>query len=141
VSIRLASTDEDIAACHGVMRELRPHLDAKAFFTRVRRQQQSGYQLAMLEAAGRVVCVAGYRLGENLAWGRFLYVDDLVTLADARSVGHGRRMLDWLRGQARQAGCQQLHMDSGVQRREAHRFYLREGLCHTSLHFAQSLQD
>lgn len=141
MSIRLASTDEDIAACHGVMRELRPHLNAQAFFTRVRRQQQSGYRLAMLEAAGRVVCVAGYRLGENLAWGRFLYVDDLVTLADARSRGHGRQMLDWLREQARQAGCQQLHLDSGVQRREAHRFYLREGLSHTSLHFAQSLQD
>ena len=29
------------------------------------------------------------RLGENLAWGRYLYVDDLVTLPAQRSLGHG----------------------------------------------------
>lgn len=68
------------------------------------------------------------RLGENLAWGRFLYVDDLVTLPERRSAGHGAALLRWLLEHARRAGRDELHLDSGIQREDAQRFYRREGL-------------
>ncbi|GMR05632.1 MAG: hypothetical protein BMS9Abin25_0207 [Gammaproteobacteria bacterium] len=35
-------------------------------------------------------------MGNNLAWGRFLYVDDLVTSSSAWSQGHGSPLLAWL---------------------------------------------
>lgn len=91
--IRPASTDADIAACFPVMVQLRPRLAAGEFVARVRAQMEQGYRLAALREAGAVRAVAGYRTGLNLAWGRFLYVDDLVTAADARSRGHGRALL------------------------------------------------
>lgn len=134
--IQLAQTDNEILACHPVMAELRPHVAADGFVARVRGQQQAGYRLAYLQTDGEVVAVAGFRLGENLAWGRFLYVDDLVTAASRRSRGYGAAMLAWLRGQASDAGCAQLHLDSGSQRVDAHRFYEREGLPKTGFHFA-----
>lgn len=137
--IRLAASAADIAACYPVMRELRPQLDADEFTGRVQRQQADGYRLACLETAAGIVAVAGFRLGENLAWGRHLYVDDLVTLPAHRSAGHGRALLAWLRDYALQAGCGQLHLESGVQRKDAHRFYEREGMAVTSLHFAETL--
>ncbi len=40
-------------------------------------------------------------------------------------------MISWLKSHARQLGCNQLHLDSGVQRFSAHRFYLREGFIRT----------
>ncbi|CAA9438992.1 MAG: Histone acetyltransferase HPA2 and related acetyltransferases [uncultured Rubrobacteraceae bacterium] len=49
--------------------------------------------------------MTGFRIVEFLAYGRFLYVDDLVTAKDARSEGHGERMLDRLTGVAREEGC------------------------------------
>jgi GNAT superfamily N-acetyltransferase len=85
------------------------------------------------------VAVAGFRVGESLAWGRFLYVDDLVTLPAHRSQGYGSGLLAWLRAYAAQAGCGQLHLDSGVQRKDAHRFYEREGMTAAALHFAQTI--
>ena len=141
--IRLAETDDEIEACHGVMRQLRPHHDDPgAFREQVRRQQREGYRLARLtDDTGAVAAVAGYRVGENLAWGRYLYVDDLVTDAAKRSSGHGRRLLAWLAETARQAGCDELHLDSGVQRFAAHRFYLRHGMDITSHHFGQDLRS
>ena len=33
------------------------------------------------------------------------------------------------------AGCAQLHLDSGVQREKAHRFYFREGMGVNAYHF------
>lgn len=139
MSVRLATTDDEILACFPAIAQLRPHLCAEEFVPRVRRQREAGYRLAFLEEEGRVAAVAGFRLLENLAWGRFLYVDDLVTDAAARSRGYGERLLAWLIAEARRNGCDELHLDSGVQRHAAHRFYLRQRMEITSHHFAMKL--
>lgn len=139
MKIAIANTDEEIAACFPVMQELRPHIGAEQFLPRVRAQEQDGYQLAYVENVGEVVAVAGFRLGNNFAWGKFLYVDDLVTRADERSSGHGAALLEWLKTYARQAGCQQIHLDSGLQRERAHAFYKRNAMPISGYHFAASL--
>lgn len=135
MTLRLASSDEEIAACFPVMRQLRPHLTPESFLGRVRAQQQAGYRLAFVEDGGRPVAVAGFRVLETLASGRFLYVDDLVTLDGERSKGYGARLLRWLVDLAASEACQQLELDSGVQRKDAHRFYEREGLKVRGYHF------
>jgi len=138
--IALAETDGDIARCHEVMRFLRPHVQAQSFVERVRRQQSAGYKLAYLEDEGGVRSVAGYRILENLAWGKFLYVDDLVSVESARSAGHGGALFDWLVERARADACDEFHLDSGVQRFGAHRFYLTKRMDITSHHFAFKLR-
>lgn len=140
MSIRLATTDAEIAACYPVMRALRPHVAESQFVARVRRQEQAGYRLAYLEEQGRIMAVAGFRMGENLASGRYLYVDDLVTLTACRSRGHGARLLAWLREQACSEGCRELLLDSGLQRKDAHRFYQREGMAASAFRFSEALQ-
>ena len=139
--VELATTDEAIRRCHGVMRQLRPqHDDPDLFVARVRLQQEEGYSLAVLEHDGSVCAVAGYRYGHNLAWGKYLYVDDFVTDTERRSRGHGKTLLEWLLAQARDHDCDELHLDSGVQRFAAHGFYLRDGgMDITSHHFGVRL--
>jgi GNAT superfamily N-acetyltransferase len=120
------------------MQELRLHVPESEFVSRVRRQQKTGYRLVVVDDDG-IVAVAGFRVLENLAWGRFLYVDDLVTSSKHRSNGYGSRLLTWLREYAVLEGCQQLHLDSGLQREGAHRFYEREGMAKGSFHFIEDL--
>ena len=136
MSIRIATTDSEIAACYSVMRELRPHIVEEQFLVRVREQEKAGYRLVCIQESGRPVAVAGFRIGENLAWGRFLYVDDLVTLPECRSKGYGAELISWLMEQAGEEGCEQMHLDSGIQREEAHRFYEHAGMAKTSFHFS-----
>jgi len=140
MSIRIATTDAEIAACYPVMRELRPQLAEEQFLSRIRAQEKAGYRLAFVEESSAPVAVAGFRVEENLAWGRFLYVDDLVTLATHRSSGYGAALLSWLNEYASAHGCLQLHLDSGIQRRDAHRFYEREGMQMLYLHFARDIK-
>jgi len=137
--IRLANSDEDITRCMPVMQQLRPHIPQADFLPRIRRQMQQGYRLAMLERDSVVIALAGFRLNENLAWGRFLYVDDLITDETRRSSGTGKALLNWLADVARKENCQQLHLDSGVQRLDTHRFYLREGMHIAGHHFTLPL--
>ena len=137
--IRLAETRDEVARCHAVMRELRPHLELSSFVEQVARQRTEGYQLAYLEAEETVQACAGYRILEYLAFGRTLYVDDLVTAEIARSRGFGAELMAWLAAEARATNCAQLHLDSGVQRFGAHRFYLRERMDIIAHHFALKL--
>jgi GNAT superfamily N-acetyltransferase len=135
MEVRLAESDAEITACYPVMRELRPHIAEEAFVPRVRSQMQSGYRLAYAQADAGPVGVAGFRTNESLSWGRFLYVDDLVVLPAVRSQGVGAALLSWLQGYAARTGCGELHLDSGMQRVDAHRFYDRQGMERIGLHF------
>ncbi len=134
-TIGLARSDAEIAAAYPVMRELRADLREAAFVSRVRSQQQGGYLLACLRVAGRPVAVAGFRLGQRLSWGRYPFVEDLVTLPAHRALGYGARLFSWLEDFAARQGCEQIHLDSGLQRRDAHRFYERQGMEPIAYHF------
>ena len=135
----------DTGLAFDAMLALRPHIgDEAAFVRRVDElQRPEGYRLAgsFEEGEERAAAVAGFRLGHNLPWGRYMYVDDLSTLPDARRRGHARAVLDWLVEEARREGCDQLHLDSafGPARADAHRLYYNARLRVDSLHFAREL--
>ncbi|MBB5155166.1 GNAT family N-acetyltransferase [Saccharopolyspora phatthalungensis] len=130
-----------VELAYPAMKELRPHLaDPPDFVARVRLQQAEGYRLiGSFDASGAVVAAAGFRLAHSLAWGRYLYIDDLSTLPAARRQGHARALLRWINDEARRLGCEQLHLDSGTHRHDAHRRYLSSGFIIPALHFSKSI--
>jgi GNAT superfamily N-acetyltransferase len=125
------------------MRALRTDLaDRESFVERVDEvQRPAGYRLvaAFEDGESDAAAVAGFRPGHSLAWGHFLYVDDLSTQPAFRRRGHGRALLEWLLEEGRRLGCDQLHLDSGVglDRADAHRLYLNAGLVVAAHHFAR----
>jgi GNAT superfamily N-acetyltransferase len=134
-----AETDAEIDACFDVMSELRPDLKRDTFLATIRSMQADGYRLAFISENDKPVAAAGYRILSNLHYGKYLYVDDLVTAADTRSTGQGKAMLAWLTDLALAENCVVIHLDSGTQRAEAHKFYFREGFNIASYHFARLL--
>ena len=130
-----------IIRCYPVISQLRPHLREAEFVERISRQRSQGYHLGYLEADSLVRAVAGYRFFDTLPWGRICYVDDLVTDSENRSQAFGRTLFDWVVSRAREAGCDQFHLDSGVQRFDAHRFYLARRLAISCHHFSMPLHN
>lgn len=127
------------------MLHLRPqHRDVAGFTARADAQRATGYRLVAAFEDGReeAAAVAGFRIGENLAWGRFLYVDDLSTDPACRGRGHADALFAWLDAEARRAGCDELHLDSGVgpERETAHRFYFNHELRIASYHFSRAVR-
>ncbi len=139
MTIREALNEADLVTVHPVIQELRAQLDLNAFLAAVARQRAQGYRIHFVEEDGVVRAVAGWRIMDKLSWGRHLYVDDLVSRGSDRGRGHGSALMDWLIDEARRQGCAELHLDSGVQRHAAHRFYLHKGMDITCYHFALKL--
>jgi GNAT superfamily N-acetyltransferase len=141
IEIKEALTDDAIARVYPVMRELRPHIASeREFLARVRRQQAgSGWRLIYVEDNGVPVAAAGFRISEWLAWGKALYVDDLICLESHRGKGFAEALMRWMEELARNEGCAEFHLDSGTLRLAAHRFYHRLKLGIASFHFQKKL--
>ena len=136
MEIRIAEGGSDLEVVGRLMLQLRSGYDLRGMISQIKAQQERGYTVAYAEEDGRAVCAAGFVIETRLAWGKHMYIEDLVTDSKRRSSGLGRVMVDWLKCHARENGCEQIHLDSAVQRFPAHRFYLREGFNIASHHFS-----
>lgn len=130
---------EWLAKAEAVHRQLRPHLPAD-YAGKMRRVFAGGGRLAVAVRDGEVCGVAVHRTYENTFDGLHMYCDDLVTDERQRSSGVGKSLLDHMRNLAKARGCLSFTLDSGTQRHQAHKFYFREGMVATSLHFVQELK-
>ena len=122
-----------------VLHELRQHRAVEEIPALVDAQRAGGYRVVASFVADSAVAAAGFRLSTNLALGRVIYIDDLVTLPAARGAGHARALLDWVAGEATSLGCAFVHLDSATHRHPAHRLYLGAGYDITSFHFVKVL--
>ena len=135
------------ATALGVLRELRPHLTLAHLealwadqattpptFTAVLHSRMSPDA-----DAPDVLGVAGWRIMTHTSAGRKLYIDDLVTGESHRARGVGAALLNHLAGRAREEKCTTVDLDSGIERTDAHRFYLREGMHISAHHFRMTV--
>jgi GNAT superfamily N-acetyltransferase len=138
----LAPDDSRLPGALEVMRALRDARSA-ADLERLYAEghARSGYRIVALFDAGECRAVAGFRVLTSFAHGRHLYIDDFVTADPWRSHRYGERIEGHLCRVAREEGCEQVRLDSGVQRRRAHRFYFRRGYAIESFNFGRRLEE
>ncbi|AYN96246.1 GNAT family N-acetyltransferase [Pseudomonas sp. LTJR-52] len=138
--VRCLEHEAQQRAAFELMRELRPYLnDIDQFVRQLARQAQQGYRLLGTFEGHHVIGLVGFREMENLIYGRFIYVDDLIVNASRRQRGFGAALLDAVRDEIRTQGCVHLVLDTGLHMPLAQRFYFREGLLAKGLHVVQSL--
>lgn len=93
------------------------------------------------DSSENAMSVAGFRELWSTAWGRYLYIDDVSTLAHARGNGHADLLMQWMMAEARKLECEAVHLDSGVglDRASAHRLYMRHHMRISAHHFSTGL--
>ncbi|QLG28663.1 GNAT family N-acetyltransferase [Halorarum halophilum] len=123
MNVREVETDAERAEVFPVLTELRSHLDREEFEALYEEMAAEGYRLFAGYDDDDPVAVAGVTVSTNFYLGKHAYVYDLVTTADRRSEGHGRRLLEFVHEWAADRGCQAVELESGLWREDAHRFY------------------
>jgi len=128
-----------LGRAEAVHRQLRPQLPTD-YSGRMRAIFASGGEMCVAVTGSRVAGVAMFRCFENTHAGRKFYVDDLVTDEAARSSGVGHALLVFLERLARDRGCTGMELDCGTHRKQAHKFYFREGFVISSFAFRKELE-
>jgi len=61
----------------------------------------------------------------NTFWqsGKTCYVSSIISNPSVRGKGYGRKLMDHAKELAKERGCKAIVLDSGFQRKDAHRFY------------------
>lgn len=138
----LGTGDAEVEAVYPVIHQLRTNVSLGTFSSRYRQMyERDGYRIVGLFVDEDCRAAAGYRFVLNLAHGRSLYIDDLVTAEQWRSHGYGAALLGYLVDLARERGVDFVRLDSAVRRTDAHRFYEREGFEFVSKHFLRRFGD
>jgi GNAT superfamily N-acetyltransferase len=134
MEIKSLKTHDEIAQAFDAFVELRPHLtNQHIFVAQVIEQQKEGYEMIAILKGDEVVTCIGFRMMTMLAWGKILYIDDLITKEIYRGKGYGKILLDLATKIAKDNECDQVHLDTGYGRHAAHRVYLNQGFelhCH-----------
>jgi Acetyltransferase (GNAT) family len=138
--ISLADSEREILDCYPVMAELRPHIKRDEFVSTVSRLAEiAGYKLAYLTDSG-IKAVAGFRISEWLASGKYLEIEDLVAGTGERSKGYGGELFNWLVKYAVENDCDHIRLISRVTRSEAHHFYLNKRMTLEAYYFSRQLK-
>lgn len=136
--IQLVATDLDIDKCRRAIQALRPPLTDALYPEAIRKTLADNRQMAFIEENDEAVAVAVFETGYNLFRGKYIYIDDLSTLPEARGKGYAGLLLDWIFDYAKREQFDEIHLDSGVSeaRTDAHRLYLNKHFQVASLHFS-----
>lgn len=143
VEIREASADDTAAVLDGYEWLFAPPGSVPPGWDRDEAAERLGVAIGSEAAAvlvaddgGRVVgiCTAYLDL-LSVRYGVRCWVEDLAVEPECRSAGVGRGLLTAARDWAAANGASHLELDSGDERLDAHRFYLREGANVTSRSF------
>lgn len=139
MEIKIAS-DEEIKYCYKIMHQVRTDLSKEDFLSTINKQIENGYKLAYVLDHSQVICVAGFNINQKLSWGKHIYIDDFITDKSVKSTDAGKALLDFIKIYAEQQGCSSIHLDSSVEREDAHKFYLSQDMKIDSHHFSINLQ-
>lgn len=121
--IKQLQTKEELLQGYQVLKELRTNLSEEIFLGLFEKMEQEGYEIHACFEGEEVTAVTGIIPLTNYYDGYHIYVYDLVTASHARSKGYGERLLSYIETLAKEKGCQNVTLSSGLQRKDAHRFY------------------
>lgn len=128
MDVRVMKSDTELARCFPVFQELRPELkDSKDFIQKISLAQEENYQIVAALVDDTVLACMAMRLMHTLAWGKIVYIDDLITASHTRNKGAASKLMEYAINFAKTNNCEQVHLDSGYHRILAHKFYLNRG--------------
>ncbi len=133
---------EDTAVAFAALSILRSGItDVARFVEQVNTQQRpQGYRLFGIfeEGKANAVAVCGFREQTNLAGGRHIHIDDIVTIPHGRSKGYAARLLAEVCRIAAEEGMDKIQVcsDVGSERTPAHRLYFENGFEIDAFHFS-----
>ncbi len=147
ITIRAARLDDEVEVLALIEELFVPPGRKPADYTRERAQEgfrravenEESDVLLALDGSTPVGAATVYVDTYSIRYGLRCWVEDLVVLPSQRGRGAGKLLLDAAEDWGRKHGCDFVQLHSGLGRKDAHRFYLTNGMEQDSLVFTRRL--
>jgi len=132
-------TLQELETVYEVVKQLRVDLSYKEFEDLIYDMRHMEYKMIGVFEGESLITYAGVAIQTNLYHKRHLFVFDLVTDEKYQSKGYGAMMMEYLHDYAKMGMCENIVLSSGLGRKDAHRFYEKEGFAKKSYVFVKPL--
>jgi ribosomal protein S18 acetylase RimI-like enzyme len=119
---------------------LNPELQEARFRTLQEEAVKEGYRcIVAFQNPQEMLGMCGYWIRHRFYCGRGLHIDNIATAPHMQGRGVGSVMMQWIKKEAVKQKCDHLVLDTYLENKDAHGFYLKHQLRVSGLHFMQKL--
>lgn len=133
---------KEVNDIHQLVLSLHPSFELNADELRLELRRKLNQEIHILELIdnNKIIGFFDFAICECFAWGKYLYVYDLVLDPTQRSKSYGQKFLAYLHNYAKRNHCSSIRLDSKLERVDARRFYIKNGYDIFAFHYVKNIQ-
>ena len=140
IIIKKLNTKTEIALAFPILTQHHKHISEEDFSKCIDEiLSEQNYQMISSYIGEELVGIAGYWVLTRFYSGKYVQVGNMVVDEKHRNLGIGKTMLEFIEDEGKRQGCQHFILDSRLDNKKSHDFYLREGFEVMGYHFMKDI--
>ena len=140
IIIKKLNSREEIATTFSILTQQHKHINQDIFLKYIDEiLAEKNYQMLAAYLGEKMVGIVGYWVLTRFYSGKYIHIGNMVVDGGHRNLGIGKFMLDFVEQEGRRQNCQHFILDSKIENKKAHNFYLREGFEIIGYHFMKDI--
>jgi GNAT superfamily N-acetyltransferase len=139
VIVKELKTIKEMLSVFDVLSHMYPSMTKEEYDSITPDRVKDGYRMLGVFDGEKCVCTGGFWISYRFYCGKFIQLDNMVTIPKYRSKGVGKLITDQIKNIGKTEGCAKVLIDTYVENFEAHRFFFREGFIIRGYHLNYKL--
>lgn len=116
---------EEMKEAFPLVSQLRTHLNINEYIELIDNMVDNGYRAFGLFDSGKIVSYAGFAVLTNFYYSKHIWLYDLVVDKAKQGQGYGKQLLSYIEQYAKDNTINCIALSSGLEREDAHNFYVK----------------
>jgi GNAT superfamily N-acetyltransferase len=126
MNFKTISKKDELYQAYNLLLEIREEQSFDDFCTMFYFMQEDSYRMIGLYEDTTLISVSNIKIDSSTYYGKYIYLYDLVTTKNKRSMGYGKKMINYITSLAMAYKCKNIVLNSLIDKVDAHKFYKRE---------------
>ncbi|MFT6107088.1 MAG: GNAT superfamily N-acetyltransferase [Rickettsiales bacterium] len=140
INIKKLDTKDEISLVFPILIQHHEHITKEGFLKSIEEIiQEKNYQMIGAYHQDELVGIAGYWILTRFYSGKYIQVGNMVIDEKFRNFGIGKELVSFIEREGKKHNCQHFILDSRMDNKKSHDFYLREGFEIMGYHFMKDI--
>jgi GNAT superfamily N-acetyltransferase len=131
---------DELYETYPLVKLVKPEMNPEKFRHIQTEARREGYQcIGAFTQDNEMVGMCGYWVRHRFCSMKVLHIDSIIAAENMQGKGIGSVLMEWVTEEARRYECDYVALDTYIERKEAHSFYLKHHFGVHGLHFMRKL--